>query len=182
MSPADTGLLVMLQQAANLSCALGFGYLYDRTRSPFVGAILMGSMAAGFLTYGLFGRDLPYVGLIGVALVLGSSLGGFTTVNNTAVMGLAPREQRGLAAGLVETTRQLGHGIGVSVSSSFMGAALAGAVTPGPEHYVSGFEQAALAMSLLSATGVVTLLWSRSRSRAVDRQARPAEPEAHGVR
>ena len=38
--------------------------------------------------------------------------------------------QRGFASGMVETTRQLGHSLGVSISSGVLQTSLAGAAIP----------------------------------------------------
>jgi hypothetical protein len=164
LTPADTRQLLMLQQLAMVGCSLTLGYLYDRSRSPLFAAGMMASIAGGLGLYGLIGGSLPFVALVGIAVMVGGSLGGFTTVNNTAIMGLAPEREHGFAAGLVETTRQFGHAVGVSLSSSFMAAALAEALAPTPELYVAGFQQAALAMALVAATGVVALLYPQLMS------------------
>lgn len=162
LTPADTRELLMLQQVAMVTSSLLLGYLYDRCRSPVIGLLMMASIAGGLLTLGLVGGTLPYVALIMVAVVLGAGLGGFTTVNNTAIMTMAPSDQRGFASGLVETSRQFGHTVGVSLSSSIMGAALAGAA-PLPPQYVDGFQQAALVMGIVASLGVAALIWPHAR-------------------
>jgi MFS family permease len=163
LSPSDTGQLMMSQQFAMVTCSIGLGYLYDRFRSPLIAAGMMGSIAAGLVTLGLFGGGLPFAALVAVAVVVGAALGGFTTVNNTAIMSMATRDQRGFAAGLVETTRQLGHAVGVSLSSSFMAGALAEAASRAAAQYVDGFQRAALAMGLGACAGVVVLSWPHIR-------------------
>ena len=163
MSPSDTRVLLMVQQLSMVGCSLALGYLYDRSRSPVISILAMTSITSGLLIYGLVGGWLPYAGLLCIAAVLGGSLGGFTTVNNAGVMANAPHDQRGFAAGLVETTRQFGHTIGVSLSSSFMGAALAGVAAPTLDQYVAGFHQAAFTMGLVSSLGIVALLWPQLR-------------------
>lgn len=175
LGPAETGLLLMMQQLSTVTFSLLLGFLYDRARSPLFSIGLMAVIAGGLSTYGLIGGSLPFAGLLTVAVILGGSLGGFTTVNNTALMALAPSDQRGFAAGLIETTRQLGHTVGVSVSSSFMGAAVAGVAVPGVAEYVAGFQGAGLAMGSLSALGLLVLAWPRVRSaaRAGGRLAHP---------
>jgi hypothetical protein len=163
LAPTDTGQLMITQQAAMVACSLAMGYLYDRFRSPWFSAAMMGSIAAGLVTLGLLGGGLPFLALLGIVIMLGAGLGGFTTVNNTAVMSMATVDQHGFASGLVETTRQLGHAVGVSLSSSFMGAAVASVAAPAPAQYVDGFQQAALAMGLVACVGVAVLVWPRLR-------------------
>lgn len=172
LTPGDTGLLLMSQQLAMVVCALGLGYLYDRTRSAFLGAAVMAVITAGLVALGLFGGGLSYGLLLLITVLMGAALGGFTTVNNTEIMSLAPRQQHGFAAGLIETTRQLGHSIGVSLSSSFVGAALADAARPRSAAYVEGFEQATFAMGLVAVAGVAALLWTSFRQNAATRAGR----------
>jgi MFS family permease len=181
LTPAETGRLIMTQQVAMVGCALALGYLYDRTRSPLFAAAMLGSIAVGLTTLGLLGGTLPFIGLVGIAVMLGAGLGGFTTVNNTAVMSMAPSEQQGFASGLVETTRQLGHAVGVSLSSSFMASALADAAVPSAGQYVDGFQQAAFAMGLVAAAGVAVLLWPGLRAAPAQRSRARVSAELAGV-
>ncbi len=119
----------------------------------------MGAIAVGLTTLGLVGASLPYAALIGIAVVLGGGLGGFTTVNNAAVMGHAGAGKRGFASGIVETTRQLGHSVGVTMSSSIMAGALAGAAPAAlATAYANGFQQATLLMGTCTAVGLLTML------------------------
>ena len=180
LTPAETGRLIMTQQVAMVGCALTLGYLYDRTRSPLFAAAMLGSIAVGLTTLGLLGGTLPFIGLVGIAVMLGAGLGGFTTVNNTAVMSMAPPEQQGFASGLVETTRQLGHAVGVSLSSSFMASALGEVAVPSAGQYVDGFQQAVFAMGLVAATGVAVLLWPRLRGDSARRSLTRPSAELPG--
>jgi hypothetical protein len=67
-------------------------------------------------------------------------------------------DQRGFASGLVETTRQLGHSLGVSISSGVLQASLAAAALP-QLGYRAGFSEAASAMAMVAAVGVVIVLY-----------------------
>jgi MFS transporter, DHA2 family, methylenomycin A resistance protein len=175
MSPSDTGFLMLGMQTFMLLCSLGAGWLYDRNRSPALSWITLGAIAAGLTVYGLGGASLPFAVLMGVGAVLGASLGGFTTVNNTAVMGLAAADKRGLASGMVETTRQLGHSVGVSLSSSIMAGALVGVAAPDlAAAYADGFQRSALAMGILSWLGVLGLILPYLPSRRSARSKRAA--------
>lgn len=180
LTPADTGLLLMAQMISMTTCSLLMGWLYGRTRSPLISVGTMVGMASGLLTMGLVGGTLPFSALMLVVIVLGGCLGGFTTVNNTAVMGMASVEQRGFASGLVELTRQLGHGVGSSVSASLLGAALAGVASPSYSDYANGFQYAALTMGTIAVLGVVIIVWpvAREAQRRQRAEALSAPPEA----
>ncbi|MCA1647953.1 MAG: hypothetical protein LC797_21635 [Chloroflexi bacterium] len=89
----------------------------------------------------------------------------FTSVNNTAVMGSVTAEQRGFASGMVETTRQLGHSLGVSISSGVLQATLAAAAIP-ELGYRDGFSEAASAMGMVAGLGFLVVLYPLLRNRA----------------
>ena len=67
-------------------------------------------------------------------------------------------DQRGFASGLVETTRQLGHSLGVSISSGVLQTSLAAAAVPSLG-YLEGFSEAASVMGLVAGLGVLVVLY-----------------------
>jgi hypothetical protein len=140
------------------------GWLYSRTGTPAIGILSISAIAVGLAVMGRIGADLPFAGLFPVVALLGGGLGVFTSVNNAAVMASVTARQRGFASGLVETTRQLGHSLGVSVSSGVLQATLAAAAIP-QIGYRDGFSEAASAMSLLAALGVLVVLYPVLRDR-----------------
>jgi MFS family permease len=174
--------MMIVMQITMVSCSLLGGYLYDRFRSPVFAWVTLASIAGGLTALGLAGGTLPYWGLLAIGVFLGGGLGGFTTVNNTAVMGHAGDGKRGFASGMVETTRQLGHSVGVTLSSTIMAGALVGA-SPAelPGAYASGFQQATLLMGGFTALGLLSALTpyigrtgGGSRRRRAARQTVPA--------
>jgi MFS family permease len=157
LNPTDTGQMVLVIQVTMVSCSLLAGYLYDRLRTPVIAWVTLAAISGGLTTLGLAGGSLPFWSLLVIAMFLGGGLGGFTTVNNTAVMGYSGAGKRGFASGMVETTRQLGHSVGVTLSSTIMAGALVG-VAPAdlPTAYASGFQQATLLMGGFTALGLLS--------------------------
>jgi predicted MFS family arabinose efflux permease len=159
LHPGDTGRLMLMMQVTMVACSMLSGFLYDRFRTPLFAWGTLAAIAAGLTTLGLAGASLPYLGLLGIAMLLGGALGGFTTVNNTAVMSHAGDGKRGFASGMVETTRQLGHSVGVTLSSTIMAGALVGVQAPDlPVAYAAGFQQATLLMGGFTALGLLSAL------------------------
>jgi MFS family permease len=179
LHPSDTGQMVLVIQVTMVSCSLLAGFLYDRFRTPLFAWGTLALIAAGLTTLGLFGASMPFWGLLGVAVFLGGGLGGFTTVNNTAVMSHAGDGKRGFASGMVETTRQLGHSVGVTLSSTIMAGALVG-VAPAdlPTAYASGFQQATLLMGGFTALGLLSALVPYIGRSGGSRRRRPARQPA----
>jgi predicted MFS family arabinose efflux permease len=156
-SPNETAQLMLAMQVSLIAASYSGGWLYSRRATPAIAILSLGAIAGGLLLLGRVGANLAFPALFPVVGVLGAGLGSFTAVNNTAVMTAAPSDQRGFASGLVEMTRQLGHSLGVSLSSSVLAANLAAASIPALG-YRDGFTEAASAMGLVSATGVLCVL------------------------
>jgi len=163
-TPAETQQLSLAMQVSLIVASLLGGWLYSRHANPAIGVLSIGAIATGLAVLGRVGADLPYAGLFPVVALLGAGLGVFTAVNNTAVMASVTPEQHGFASGLVETTRQLGHSLGVSVSSSVLQATLAAAAIPALG-FRDGFSEAASAMALVAAVGVLVVVYPLLSSR-----------------
>jgi predicted MFS family arabinose efflux permease len=158
LTPTHTQQLMLTQQSSLVVFSLLGGWLYSRRGTPAMGILAISAIATGLAIMGRIGADLPYAGLFPVVALLGAGLGAFTAVNNTAVMASVTADQRGFASGLVETTRQLGHSLGVSVSSGVLQTSLAAAAIP-QLGYRDGFSEAASAMAFLAAAGILVVLW-----------------------
>ena len=163
-TPTETQQLMLAMQLSLIAMSLFGGWLYARTATPALGILSIAGIAGGLAILGRSGADLPFVGLFPVVALLGAGLGIFTSVNNTAVMTSVGADQRGFASGLVEMTRQLGHSLGVSVSSGVLQATLATAAIP-ELGYRAGFAEAASAMALVAACGVLVVLYPVLRNR-----------------
>ena len=164
LPPSATRDTLVVMQLATVVCSVAAGWLYDRRPSPALQWLTFGGVAGGLLAFGLVGGALPYVAFVLTAAVLGASQGAFSTVNNTAVIAAADPSERGSAAGLLETTRHLGHSLGVSLSSGVLESLVAGvAVSELAGAYQAGFEQASLAMAALAGLAVLAIFWSERR-------------------
>lgn len=173
-TPTQTQQLMLAMQLSLIAMSLVGGWLYARTGTPAIGIVSIGAIAAGLSLLGHVGADLPYPALFPVVALLGAGLGVFTSVNNTAVMASVGAEQRGFASGLVETTRQLGHSLGVSISSGVLQTTLAAAAIP-ELGYRDGFSEAASTMALVAGIGLVVVLYPVLRPRL----SLPASPGPH---
>ncbi|HET6317638.1 MAG TPA: MFS transporter, partial [Chloroflexota bacterium] len=157
-TPVQTQQL-MLAMTMSLIVFSGLGgWLYARSGSPAIGVASIGGIAGGLWLLGRIGAELPFESLFPVVVVLGAGLGIVTAVNNTAVMSSVSSDQHGFASGMVETTRQLGHSLGVSISSGVLQASLAAAAVPALG-YRDGFSEAATVMGVVAAIGVLIVLY-----------------------
>jgi DHA2 family multidrug resistance protein-like MFS transporter len=163
-SPAYTQQLMVAMQVSLICFSLLGGWLYSRSGSPALGIVSISAIALGLAVMGRSGVDLPFAGLFPVVALLGAGLGVFTAVNNTAIMASVTAEQRGFASGMVETTRQLGHSLGVTVSSGILQTSLA-AATITELGYRDGFSEAASAMAMVAGVGILIVVYPLLRNR-----------------
>ena len=143
------------------------------------------AIGLGFLLVGFFGAGVPIWGipLLMMPTYIGSNL--FNTANNALVMNTL-QENRSFASGMLETTRQMGHTVGTTISATVLGLSLPVAIELLPSmqaqaHYRDGFQMAALTVVGIIVSGSLVAIFQRFPS--VDRQPRPPEaaPRAGGA-
>jgi MFS family permease len=165
LGPDATRDALVLMQIATLACSVGAGWIYDRRPSPLLHWLTIGGIGAGLIVFGLVGGSLPYGVFVALTALLGASQGAFSTVNNAAVIGAAPTDERGAVAGMLETTRHLGHTLGVSLSSGVLGSLVVGvSATDLSSAYLRGFERTSLAMAAVAVLGVLAIFQAQRRA------------------
>jgi hypothetical protein len=93
-------------------------------------------------------------------------------------------EDRSFASGMLETTRQMGHTVGTTISATVLGLALpvAIALLPAPEaqsHYRDGFQIAALVVVWIMISGSFIALFQKMPTTRRSRAPEPV-PQAGG--
>lgn len=181
-SPATVGLVFLLLPAVMAVTAPVAGWLYDRSRFPYLAAVGMGLVAAGYAVAGYAASARLLMPMLGAFLVIGLGTGLFQAPNNTAQMSAVPRRWLGLASAITATGRNLGMSLGVSLGSVLLSALLLAGGNAGP---VLKADPALLASSvgLIVGTGAVLTALSPGLSalrgvraaRAV-REGQPVQP------
>jgi MFS transporter, DHA2 family, methylenomycin A resistance protein len=155
LTPWHSGMVVAVLQALNVSAAFVGGWVWDRTRWRYLPALSLAGIATGMLLLGLLGSVLTFEVYLLVTALLGISSGFFNTSNNTVIMSLLPEEARGFSSGMLETTRQFGHTIAVSLSAVAIGLAGASLTENNrPEAMLVGFQLAEVIMGGIALVGV----------------------------
>ncbi|MGK3982696.1 MFS transporter [Sorangium sp. So ce136] len=178
MSAADAGLVMTVQPAVMAVVTAASGWLSDRvgTRGPALAGMTV--LAVGLARLATLGAEAERASLLAALGLVGLGSGLFTSPNNSRILGAAPREQLGTAAGLLAEARNVGMLCGVAVSGA-MFAALGGG---GPGELAGGeafgafgvaFRGTMLAASALAVVGAGVTA-ARSSPRAGD--AAPAGP------
>ena len=127
-SPSQAGLILTIQPITMAIVAPISGGISDRigTRIPSVFGMLI--LSLGLI---LLSRLGPYSPIyeIGIALgIVGLGTGTFISPNNSAIMGSAPGQRQGIAAGILATARSTGMVLGVGLAGAIFTTILADSV------------------------------------------------------
>ena len=143
------------------------GWYYDKYRSKLLRPVAMVLVAVGIILMGIFALRVSFWLL--PVLLLPAYLGGamFQNVNNAVIMSAVSMEHRGFASGMIETTRQVGHTLGATISASALGLVLPAAIgllspAEAQGHYVQGLQVSAMIVSGVIVLGVLLALYQRS--------------------
>ena len=124
LTPAQVGLTLSVQSLTMALVAPLSGSLSDRigTRLPAVVGMILLACGLGLLSR--LGPTTPHgVILMGLA-VLGLGTGIFISPNNSSLMGAAPKEDQGLAGGILATARNVGMVLGVGLTGAVFSSIL----------------------------------------------------------
>ena len=125
LNPAQAGLLLTAQPLLMAITAPLSGSLSDK-----IGTRLPAMLGMAILAVGLFllSRLTPVTPLWYILLSLataGTGIGIFISPNNSALMGAAPRNRQGIAAGVLATARSVGMVLGVGIAGAILTTVMA---------------------------------------------------------
>ena len=181
-APIFVTLVLLPNQILGLFLPTFAGWWYDRYNPRWLRPGALMGIALGFLLVGAFASTVSWWGipLLLIPTYIGSNL--FNTANNAVVMNTLP-ESRTFASGMLETTRQMGHTIGTTISATVLGLALPFAIDllPVAESqlaYRDGFRFSALAVVLIMMSGSFVAAFQRSSAQR--QEQRSAAPQGAG--
>jgi MFS family permease len=154
------GMLTVVVNSSVVGTAFLGGWLFDRTRAAWIrpGATL--TLALGFLGWATAALAENYAGVMAAGFVAGLGSGVLLSSNNAVIMASLPGEARGVASGMLETTRHFGHAFGVTIPTAIV-ALVAASAGPAASQAVilrDGFFWASLAMAGISGLGTLLAL------------------------
>ena len=165
LGAVQTGILLTTMKACTTAMTLVGGWLYDRTRAWGLCPAALVMIASGLTALGLIGDALDYPRAFALLVWMGIGSGCFMTTNNTRIMGALAAEYRGFASGLLETSRQYGHTVGVAVAATGLAAAalVTGSAQIEAAATRAGFGQSALIASAIAWAGVLLAAYPMKR-------------------
>lgn len=156
-SPQVAGALLTAQPLTMVVSAPLAGALADRwgTRGLAVAGMLV--MAAGLALMAAIPAAATTWQMVAPLMVVGLGAGLFATPNNSAIMGAAPRDRQGIAAGFLATARNVGMVTGVALAAALFAGletrALAAGSAPDLAFLAAfrGTERVAAALAVVTA-------------------------------
>ena len=160
------------------------GWIYDRYNPRFFRPASLALIAGAFLMVGFLAGDVPFWMLPIMLLPAGIGFNLFSTANNAVVMN-ALEESRTFASGMLETTRQMGHTIGTTISAAVLGLALPVAIEVLPVFeaqaaYRQGFQYSALVVVWIMAAGAFVAIFTKTTPGVSQTPSGTPAPQASG--
>ncbi len=142
------------------------GFVHDKFNPRLLRTACMLSIASGFVLLALFAGTVSFwlLPLLLFPISVGTNI--FNTVNNATVMSTLPTQNRGFASGMLETTRDMGHATGATISSFIMALivpASIGLMLPDESQrlHLEGFQISALAVVGIMTAGAIIAAFHR---------------------
>ncbi|HEY0279350.1 MAG TPA: MFS transporter [Solirubrobacterales bacterium] len=118
MTPIGAGLALAPLSLAVLVTALALGRVLHRVPPRLPISVGLAFVGAGALLQAHLGGDSDWTDLLPGLVVVGIGVGLVAPTLASAALGAVPAERSGMAAGSVNTMRQLGFALGIAVSGA----------------------------------------------------------------
>ena len=125
LSAAHAGVVLAALPISMALMAPGSGWLSDRVGSALPATTGMALLALGTLVLSRIGPQTSLHTVAAELALCGAGIGIFLSPNNSALMGSAPRDQQGTAAGIRATARNLGNVLGIGIAGAVFSSVLA---------------------------------------------------------
>jgi len=125
LSPSQAGLILSIQPIVMAIVAPLSGTISDRIGSRLPGVVGMGVLALGLFMLSRLDAQTPQNQVVLGLGVTGFGIGVFISPNNSALMGSAPYNRQGIAAGVLSTARNVGMVLGIGVAGAIFNTVMA---------------------------------------------------------
>jgi MFS family permease len=148
-STAGGMLMVFVQGSVVLTSLIG-GWLYDRSGAPWIRPVAALVLGTGLAAWALAGFTHSYLNLVLAGVVAGLGSGALLAVNNVVIMSSLPGQFRGVASGMLETTRHFGHAFGMTIPTAILAVATTSTLGNDSRALMDGFVWSCLVMAALA--------------------------------
>ena len=155
LNAQQAGLVLTAQPVVMAVVAPVSGALSDRIGSRGLATAGMLLLAAGLLSLAMIVVNGTLPSIAAALALIGLGVGVFVSPNNSALMGAAPRNRQGIAAGVLATARNVGMVLGVGFAGAVFTTVIAHAATP-TAGLASGVRASLLAAAVVATLGAAT--------------------------
>jgi MFS family permease len=117
-SPQEVGIVFLAVPLVMSVISPVSGWLSDRANSYMLSSIGVGLASLSVLSLGFLSSSSDFIDVVSRLALLGLGMGLFQAPNNSIIMGSLPKEQLGIAAGVMGTMRNMGMVIGVAIAGA----------------------------------------------------------------
>ena len=148
-APLYVTVVLLPSQTLGLFMPMVAGWVYDRYRPRLMRPIMMVLIAGGFLLLSFAASHISFwlLPVLMIPISIGTNM--FNPINNATVMNSLPLQHRGVASGMLETTREMGHALGATTAAAVLALALPSGISRLSEatsqgFYIQGFQLSSL--------------------------------------
>ena len=152
LNTQQAGLVLTAQPIVMAIVAPFAGALSDRIGSRILATGGMFVLAIGLVLVGILAKHGSIGTLVLALAVIGIGIGLFTTPNNSALMGAAPRHRQGIASGILASARNVGMVLGVGIAGAVFTTILS---RGGPDAIARGTMMTMFVSAGIAAVGAV---------------------------
>lgn len=167
-----SGMLLMVTGAAMLAMTEQAGKLSDRIGSRLLTCCGLVISALGLSTMAFLSGNSSLLWIVAAQLATGVGAGLFSAPNTSAILGEAPLEQRGVAAGIQAMARNIGMVLGIALAGAIFNERLAAYASA--KGFMPAFRDAMLVGAVFALLGAAV---SVSRGRSVQPARLPVETQ-----
>ena len=165
-SPIYVTAVLLPHQSFGIWLPAVAGFIHDKFNPRLLRTACMLSIAFGFVLLATFAGTVNFWVLPFLLFPISVGTNIFNTVNNATVMSTLPTRHRGFASGMLETTRDMGHATGATISSFIMALIVpAGIALMMPSDsralHLEGFQISALAVVGIMIAGAIIAAFHR---------------------
>jgi MFS family permease len=147
------GMLMVFVQGSVVVTSLVGGWLYDRTGGLWIRPLAAVVLGVGLAAWALAGITHSYLNLVVAGIVAGLGSGALLAVNNVVIMSSLPGQFRGVASGMLETTRHFGHAFGMTIPTAILAISATTALGNESQALTDGFVWSCLVMAAMAFAG-----------------------------
>ncbi len=166
--PIFVTYVLLPSQSLGLFMPLVAGWVYDKYHPAYLRPATLAGIAAGFVVLSMSAPHISFWWLPVIMLPIAVGTNMFNPINNASVMNSLPLEHRGVASGMLETSRELGHALGATAASSALALALPAGFEllsgEAAEHFVIGGFQVSTSVVVFVLLVGALLAYAQTRS------------------